>query len=120
MRVRVRMDVFHRLQHRLERGSPVVRIERARERVELLAARLAAAERLRVKTCVQKVEGVAAALRAVSPQAVLERGYSITRLKDGTIVRAASQVKTGDVLKTRVAEGEVQSVVGKLKQESLF
>jgi exodeoxyribonuclease VII large subunit len=120
MRVRVRGEGLVRLAHRLERGSPVVRIQRARERVEVLRARLDAAQMGRLAALGQKLEALSTQLRVVSPQAVLERGYSITRLKDGTIVRAASQVKTGDVLKTRLAEGEVQSVVGKLKQESLF
>jgi exodeoxyribonuclease VII large subunit len=119
-RVRHGGDALNRLTHRLERTSPAIRIERARERVETLASRLRAAGGLRLKNSLHQLETLAEQLRVVSPQAVLDRGYSITQLKDGTIVRTTSQVKKGDLLRTRLAEGDIESVVGKPKQESLF
>jgi exodeoxyribonuclease VII large subunit len=50
-------------------------------------------------------------LRLLSPLNVLQRGYSIT-VDDlsGTVVRAASQVRPGQKLRTRLGEGEVWSV----------
>ncbi len=50
-------------------------------------------------------------LRALSPLGVLERGYSLTRRKDGGIVRRAEQVSAGDRLVTQVADGSFASVV---------
>jgi exodeoxyribonuclease VII large subunit len=68
-----------------------------------------------------KLDALAAHLRAVGPQEVLRRGYSITaRKKDGTIIRAAEQVKPGDVLVTRLADGSIESVAGDPKQPTLF
>ena len=59
-------------------------------------------------------------LRVVSPQAVLERGFSITTDGEGRVVRSAAAVKKGDVLTTRVADGEITSTVGKPRQASFI
>jgi exodeoxyribonuclease VII large subunit len=59
-------------------------------------------------------------LRAVSPQAVLDRGFSITTTAQGNVVRSAAQVKKGDVLTTKVSDGTITSTVGKPKQATLF
>jgi exonuclease VII large subunit len=50
-------------------------------------------------------------LRALSPLAVLDRGYSLTQTADGVVVRDAAAVKTGDRLKTRFAKGTIISEV---------
>jgi exodeoxyribonuclease VII large subunit len=48
----------------------------------------------------------------VSPLAVLGRGYSITRrADDGAALTAATGVKPGDALETRLARGTLRSRV---------
>ncbi|MDT8306883.1 MAG: exodeoxyribonuclease VII large subunit [Anaerolineae bacterium] len=47
-----------------------------------------------------------ARLEAISPLATLERGYAIVRQQDGQVVRRAAQVRPGEQLGVRVAEGE--------------
>jgi exodeoxyribonuclease VII large subunit len=47
-----------------------------------------------------------AQLRALSPLAVLERGYALVLAADGGLVRSASQLSTGDLLTTRLADGQ--------------
>ncbi len=55
---------------------------------------------------------LAASLQALSPLAVLARGYSLTFQADGkTLVRASGEVQAGDRIHTRLAAGEVQSRV---------
>jgi exodeoxyribonuclease VII large subunit len=44
-------------------------------------------------------------LEALRPQAVLARGYSLTRLPDGTIVRSVRQVRVGTLAEVVFAEG---------------
>ncbi|TWD73358.1 exodeoxyribonuclease VII large subunit [Kribbella amoyensis] len=46
-----------------------------------------------------------ASVRALSPKATLERGYSVLQLADGTAVRQLDQVRPGDVLNARVTDG---------------
>ncbi len=50
-------------------------------------------------------------LRALSPLAVLDRGYSLTQTADGQVVRDASAVKKGDTVRTRLAKGTFISEV---------
>ena len=54
---------------------------------------------------------IASQLRALSPLAVLDRGFSITRLKGGAIIRDAADVGAGAVLQTQVARGVLESKV---------
>jgi exodeoxyribonuclease VII large subunit len=51
-------------------------------------------------------------LRGVGPLRVLERGYSVTLRADGRAVRAPHEVRDGDLIETRLAEGSIRSVVG--------
>lgn len=48
-----------------------------------------------------------AALSALNPEAVLERGFSICMLPDGSVVRDSSQAKAGDDLKIRLHAGGI-------------
>lgn len=50
-------------------------------------------------------------LDTVSPLATLKRGYSITQLENGDVVTDANKIKTGDVLITRLADGNIRSTV---------
>jgi exodeoxyribonuclease VII large subunit len=51
------------------------------------------------------------ALEALSPLAILNRGYSITFDDKGNAIQDASQVKRGDRLRTQVGKGEIHSQV---------
>lgn len=53
----------------------------------------------------------AARTRALDPERTLARGWSITRAKNGEIVRHPADVGPGDVLSTVVAGGELHSTV---------
>ena len=46
-----------------------------------------------------------ARIRTLSPQATLDRGYSVVQLSDGTIVRNAKSLTAGQKLRLRLAEG---------------
>jgi exodeoxyribonuclease VII large subunit len=50
-------------------------------------------------------------LNAMSPLNVLARGYSITRQKNGAIIKTLKDVNLGDELTTVVAKGNISSVV---------
>lgn len=55
---------------------------------------------------------LAGKLESLSPLAVLGRGYSVTQdAASGRVIRTASQVSIGQQLTTRLAEGEVRSIV---------
>ena len=54
-------------------------------------------------------------IKAASPEHLLKRGYSIT-LRNGRTVTDISQLKPGDELVTRMAKGEIKSVVTEMKK----
>ena len=54
---------------------------------------------------------VKARVRALSPQATLDRGYSVVQRTNGDIARDASQLKLGEFLRLRLAKGETGATV---------
>lgn len=61
--------------------------------------------------------GLVGRLDALSPLAVLARGYSVTRRQsDGKVVTRAAGLKAGDVIETLLAEGQVESTVTKTQR----
>lgn len=59
----------------------------------------------------ERLDITQARIRALSPQATLDRGYAVVRLNDGSLLRDADSVNVGDQLDARLAHGSVQSVV---------
>jgi exodeoxyribonuclease VII large subunit len=57
----------------------------------------------------QRLARMAGHLRLLSPEATLRRGYSITSRAGGAVLTSAKEVKAGDRLITRLADGEVAS-----------
>ena len=54
---------------------------------------------------------------ALSPLSILGRGYSVTYMPDGRILRKRSDVKPGDELRTRLADGYAVSAVKEIVNE---
>ena len=81
----------------------------AERRLERVRPRLLPALRLHLQRVESRLENAGAKLKAYSPYGVLERGYSLTTAADGSVVRDAKKVKSGDVLTTRLAKGTVES-----------
>jgi exodeoxyribonuclease VII large subunit len=78
--------------------------ERHAERLAQTHERLRRAPMLLVERRRAALEQAAGRLRALSPQATLNRGYAIVRADD-QIVRAAAAVASGDQIEVEVAEG---------------
>lgn len=75
-------------------------------RVDELSERAARGTTLRLRLARQQLRGGGERLQALSPLAVLQRGYSITRrADDGNVVRDATTLRTGDALRVKFARG---------------
>lgn len=76
--------------------------------------------RHRMETAVSRrramLDRYAAQLRALSPLGVLERGYSVTRRVDGTVVRRVSQLAPGEEMLTQLTDGALRSEVTAMEQ----
>lgn len=75
--------------------------------------RLVGVERASILACRQRLTSAARQLELVGPVSVLRRGYSVTYKADGGVVRGPTDVRVGDAMVTRLAEGRIESVVGK-------
>ena len=80
-------------------------------RIEALSQSLGSSVELCYTRREAAFERAKAKLELLSPYSVLERGYSLTTDKDGSVVKSADQVSRGDVLHTRLASGEIVSEV---------
>ena len=62
-----------------------------------------------LKLAKEELKQVRARVRALSPQATLDRGYSVVQLADGQIVTDPKKLQKGDVLRLRLAKGETKA-----------
>lgn len=119
------------LSARLESHKPAAVYERRRARVEHAAERLALAIRRRVegvdleraagdlrlvmaeaaRATAERLAAAQRQLELVGPRAVMERGYSVTLRADGQAVRRPADVRPGEPLVTRLADGSINSTV---------
>jgi len=98
--------------HRLFQASPGKQIQKMSERRIDLVARLQRRMESQIKLKKEKLGGVAKSLGALSPLNVLERGYSITTAqKTGKAVTSSKQVKKGDTVRIRLAQGQLDATV---------
>ena len=59
----------------------------------------------------------AASLDALSPLAVLQRGYAIAQREDGSLLRDANSVSVGDSVSVRLAKGRLTATVEEIEKE---
>ena len=88
------------------------RSKRAGDDLAAISAKLHAANsRNRLQMARQKVDMLAGHLEALSYRSILARGFSVTRLADGQIIRSVTQAPPGQRLQSEVADGKIASVV---------
>jgi exodeoxyribonuclease VII large subunit len=95
----------------LRLASPQRRLPQEREALRRRRGALAAATSRVLALRRSRLETAAARLEALSPQRVLERGFSITMGATGGVLRRAVDTGEGELLTTRLAEGELRSRV---------
>jgi len=86
--------------------SPRAQLTSARQQLADVRARLAASMRRRLSLERERASHLAQALQAVSPLAVLERGYAAVSRPAGGLVRRAAEVRPGDRLLVRMSDGQ--------------
>jgi exodeoxyribonuclease VII large subunit len=107
---------LHELHRRLAGLHPRARILAHRTALDPLVARSNAAMRARLDERRGELGRLGAQLHALSPLAVLERGYAVVRAGE-TIVREAASVAAGDRLHVRVARGSLEVMVERVEGE---
>jgi exodeoxyribonuclease VII large subunit len=109
--IRTRLDRETELMHGLpERLRRSVRTQLHRDAAEVVSLRGRARQRFGARVSGERDDlvHVRARVRALSPQATLERGYAVVRRADGAVVRSPAEAV--GALRVRVAGGEFAAV----------
>ena len=110
--------VFDRKRRRWETLAAAVRhydlrlvLAGVRKDLQARVVAMIAATRNQVLGNKVRAERLNTALEALSPLAILERGYALVFDGSGKLLKDARQVKTGDEISARLAKGTVDAVV---------
>lgn len=107
-------QVLERLQARVQRGHAQVQSHNPQRHLAGLQQRLRAlhpqaAMQRRLQHDQLQLRSIARSLEAVNPLATVARGYAIvTRPADGSVVRSAAEVAAGERLRAQLADGSIE------------
>jgi exodeoxyribonuclease VII large subunit len=111
-------QLLERCHRRCENVSAAVRhydarrrLAAVRQRLEAQVASLAAVTRTRLLESRGALDRRTASLEALSPVAILNRGYALVFDAKGRLVKDAARLKAGDELSARLARGRVRARV---------
>jgi exodeoxyribonuclease VII large subunit len=97
--------------------SPLNFVDTKRMKMTQLGERLdGAVTRITDKKTAAYKEKVAS-LTALSPLAVLSRGYGVSYSEEGNIIKSVKNVKKGDVIRNALSDGELYATVTEIKNE---
>ncbi|MDN3552099.1 exodeoxyribonuclease VII large subunit [Halomonas almeriensis] len=95
------------LHQRLKVRSPQRQLQQAEQRLSQAARRLESAIPRVLMRHRERLAAVSRELQAVSPLAVLGRGYSILETSGGRVIKQARQARPGERLSARLGEGRL-------------
>lgn len=114
---RLLSDRAHRVELFTEKlGSPQSLIDEKKKDLEYFKARSEKALVFAIEKKKASMSRMMAILDSLSPLKVVERGYSIVT-KENEVIKSASQVKKGDLLDVRLAQGSLTAIVDSVKEE---
>ena len=96
---------------RLNARDPARQLPALAERVSTLQQRAVRAIQQRLVQRQQHLHNLMQRAHSVSPLAVLSRGYAIISKQDGSVLRDATQVRVGDVVRAKLNAGEVSASI---------
>ena len=92
-------------------ADPDSLIDRKSEELLQIVARGVDVSSLVIERHQAQLAQLAGSLRGLSPQNTLNRGYAIARNAKGQVISRVGQVSSGDALRLRVADGEINTHV---------
>ena len=122
-RLRALSNRLAALATRIQRQNPAVRLALARRRQEAATQSLRRLARTTIATRASRLDRARASLDALSPLAVLSRGYALVYLENGiengiengvspgTLLRNATDARPGQTIRARLAQGSVSAEV---------
>lgn len=91
--------------------DPALLTQTKEQELDELCLRLETAWKDKYNAFSHRFEVVKEKLSALGPQAVLKRGYSITRKQDGRVISSVSQTDSGETIYVQVKDGMIHTQV---------
>ncbi len=91
--------------------DPEILTQAKEQELDELSLRLETAWAEKLTNFVHRFDVACQKLRALGPQAVLKRGYSITRKQDGTVISRVGQTVPGEKIYVQVQDGMIHTEV---------
>lgn len=109
-RIELELSKITALRERPVMQNPHLMISSRREIIDALWVRSFRSTAYRIALAYEELGAFRSSLRTLSPQSTLDRGYSVVRKSDGSLVRSASQITSGEQVRMRFAEGEASAI----------
>ena len=101
---------------KLGQYNPTITIHNYKQKHEHLSQRLISVMQHKLTTLHQTLITSSQTLHAVSPLATLNRGYAwVIKQPNGELINSTQQLKLGDIVETKLAEGSFVSEITVLK-----
>jgi exodeoxyribonuclease VII large subunit len=110
---RLRLLQQYAIRHRALHPANI--LERRIEKIGSLRKHLQNLATQGVSRNAEKLKRLENMLRTLGPESAFRRGFSITLNEDGSILRSAQSAKPGQILRTKLIDGDVASTVNSQK-----
>jgi exodeoxyribonuclease VII large subunit len=110
-RLRIPAQRLALLTERLRRQDISVRIANTHRRLQRADERLLRTSAQMISRSQSRLHRAAARLEALSPLAVLARGYALVYAADGSLLRSAAETTAGQTIRARLAQGALKAQV---------
>lgn len=114
-KIRYRQTQLDGLKRSRTLSNPALLLSEKRQRLELLAERLAEKSRGIIDSRKQRLILQRERLALLDPMNLLRRGYGFVSSNDGRLLRSVSGVKAGDDIVVRLSDGELTASVDSVK-----
>lgn len=111
--------------HRLEVATARIgsacerRLDVASRRLDNAVSTWTSAAPRSLRAADRELDSLAARARALDPVRIMERGWSITRSDDGTVIRSIDDLATGNHIVTDLVDGRAHSTVSAVEVEEV-
>lgn len=114
----VNKQLLQHLHSRLLYAQPSRKLHASREKTMALLRRMLTSQQHQQQHRQQQLQALTRTMDAVSPLATLSRGYAIVQNANGRLIRDSQQLKTGQLITTRLHKGQIVSRVEQMVDDN--